>query len=257
MPAQTIEDIFEVCPPPTDQMNRAIFSDSESIVVGGNHVAPGGISPAISPGLSPVSPFHPTSPSWPQNHHGDSSAMRRSTDNLGSQGGPISPFTVQPYSSGGDGLNGHSPYANTHPNRPSQNSWPDPTSMAGDSQFPGVVPVPLRSVSQEGQQQRLTAQNVALIGDSGVSRMGPRSRASVGGLSNGEVAQDAALGLSPHLSHMHPVDNSSASGSPDAPFSADSPREERAIETLIQVLREREQRKKQQEDNWLRYKAKR
>jgi hypothetical protein len=95
----------------------------------------------------------------------------------------------------------------------------------------------------------LTAQNLAQAGGSDNTPRKHRRGPSIDkqGSNLRPVSPQGASPFSPEYS---------SSGSPEMPGSTDSPHDDRDMDALLQILREREKRKKQRDEEWLRFKQK-
>jgi hypothetical protein len=129
------------------------------------------------------------------------------------------------------------------------------------SRYPAI---PMTSVPQA--EGHLTAQNSLQAQESRHSSVGiptahtkKRRRGhdrvhSGGALSNGEYPADsAAPSVSPQATSPYSATYSSTSGSGDA----DSPRDDKAMEALLQILKDKETRKQRQQDERIRLRQKR
>lgn len=249
---------FEVLPPPTDRQTN--LSDIESVGIP-NATGLGAISPGLSPVISPSrgqslnlqqsgrwspnvpSPVMPISLSQPMvvnPMRGPStdtwSSMNdgRSSLHTGFEPGPYDPTSILP------GVWTAEPSA-------------IPNINGSRSRYPAI---PLNSVPQA--EGRLTAQNSMQAQESRHSsvtahtkkrRRGHDRIHSGGALSNGEYPVDsAAPSVSPQATSPYSATYSSTSGSGDA----DSPRDDKAMETLLQILKDKETRKQRQQEERIR-----
>jgi hypothetical protein len=256
---------FEVLPPPAD--SRATFSDMESYGGGANASTLGGISAGVSPSIGTMplqrsNSFHVDPANrWSPNQTGSMMALGPGLIGAGAHNGArgskdgISPvwtpsmdhvvpsqltLETQPYDpnglrSGGPWSNQPSPLVtgNTGPR------YPFPTvpsnTMFGDETNNG-----LHFTAQAGERRH---------GSDNTPRKhqhGPSMSKSGGGSNLRSVSPQGTSPFSPEYS--------SASGSPDMPGSADSPRDDRDMDALLQIIREREKRKRQRDEEWLRFK---
>jgi len=263
---------FEVLPPPAD--NRATFSDMESYVGGANASALGGISPGVSPSVGTVplhrsNSFHvdPGNRCSP-NQSTSMMALGPGAIGAGLQNGARSNGGVSPVWTpsrdqivpGQLSLETQS-YDPLHSGGPWSNNA-SPLAPQNDGQrYPGSVPFNVTSSSMFGNDfpdgLHLTSQSRAQIGE-GHHSSDIAARKHRRGPSMGNTGVGANLrSVSPQGTSPFSQGYSSGSGSPDnMPGSGDSVRDEREIDALLQILRERERRKKQRDEEWLRLKQK-
>lgn len=269
MPHQPLlpdEQDFEVLPPPTD--GRTALSDIESVGLQGA-TGLGAISPGLSPVIGPSDgqPLNQPQPGrWSPNVSGPVMPLSLSQPMVVN---PIRSASTEnvthQWSSMTDGL---SPNGKLHDggsydaNSVLQGAWTtEPTAMmsSSGSRFPAI---PMSSVPQDGGH--LTAQNSLQAQESRHSSVGlsnPRKRRkghervqSGGGASNGEFPPDSMA--SPQAMSPYSAGYTSTSGSPDMLMDPDSPKDDRTMEQLLQILRDRETRRTRRQEEWLRLKQK-
>lgn len=254
---------FEVLPPPAD--HRATFSDMESFGGGASASGLSGLSPVVSPsvGTMPLqrSNSFQMDPSnrWSPNQAPSMMAMggnplgagmpngaRQSTDGISPVWAPSVPsqLSLETQSYNPNGVPTGAPWSGA------------PSPLGGGAASARYPPPPGsygNNVSPNGLH--LTAQTMAQAGE---ARHGSdmTARKHRRGASNGN--EEAMLrSVSPQATSPFSPDYSSTSGSPDMPGSGDSPRDDRDMEALLQILRERERRKRQRDEEWLRFKQRR
>lgn len=255
---------FEVLPPPAD--NRATFSDMESFGAGPSASALSGLSPGVSPSIGTMplqrSNSFQIDPSnrWSPNQASSMMALGPGTIGAGVHNGRgtsndgISPVWA-PSVPSQLSLDTQPFYPNGIPPGESWSAAPSPLGPGPTG--PRYPPPPASfgsNISPNGLH--LTAQNMAQANEArhGSDATARKHRRNA---SNGNKAEEARLrSVSPQATSPFSPDYSSASGSPDMPGSGDSPRDDRDMDALLQILRERERRKRQRDEDWLRFKSK-
>ncbi|KIM30026.1 hypothetical protein M408DRAFT_328446 [Serendipita vermifera MAFF 305830] len=251
---------FEVLPPPAD--NRATFSDMESFGGHASASALSGISPGVSPSMGTMplqrsNSFHmDPSNRWSPNQGPSmiplgssgmgasmSNGARATNDGISPVWAPSVPsqLNLETQSYNPNGVSSAAPWSGA------------PSPLSGGPTGPRYPPGPNSFGSnQPPNGLHLSAQNMAQPNSSDATTRKHRR-----GASNGNTIEEAMLrSVSPQATSPFSPDYSSASGSPDMPGSGDSPRDDREIETLVQILRDRERRKKQRDEELLRLKYK-
>ncbi|CAG7853021.1 SubName: Full=Uncharacterized protein {ECO:0000313/EMBL:CCA70887.1} [Serendipita indica DSM 11827] len=251
-----VPEEFEVLPPPVD--TQATFSDAEPFGLPVSHgISP--ISPSLSPAVSPSGRFMPLQ----QTSFGNDAHLATwSAQNAGAMGRPVSAgalpshiHTNQQFKQANDGIPGNWTTGLTNQLTQEPQSYDNSAIGPWSSTASPLAPVPsqarfpsmsVQDVSRNGQH--LSAQTSRRV-PSGKHRRGP----SMEGFGNGEHPPPS---LSPQAtSPFSNVDYSSNSGSPEMPMS-DS-QDEKTMDALFSILRERELRKRQRQEEWIRIENKR
>ncbi|KAG8851370.1 hypothetical protein FRB91_008001 [Serendipita sp. 411] len=235
---------FEVLPPPID--NQVVYSDVE----------PYGISPRPA-GLQ-LQSFNNGSPlaNWGPNASG---TMGPGISPVGA--GPRTPLVINPaFRGSSDDI--AAPWnplvepsiTNTLTNEPGSFEVVPPGGGWQATQSPLVASTKQTHYSAVPFQQ--DGQSFAQIstGNSQMIRKRHERHVSADGFSRADVPPNSVPpSVSPQPASPFSNVDYSSSGSPDMPMSADS-QDERALESLLRILKAREERKRRNQDEWLRLK---
>lgn len=168
---------------------------------------------------------------------------------------PLSPYSgelklgPQPYNTNSI-LQAGSPWSQAPTAPPSQNSIKPATHQS--SRFPSL---PIGGTTRDGRHLTASSTEAGSSNPRKRPRTGHERVPSNGVLSSGEFPPESALSASPQAaSPLSAAGYSSSSGSPDVPKLSDSPTERQTLEALISIIRAKENRRKNYEDEIIRYK---